>query len=302
MSKIVAVIVTYNPDMLDFRAQLEVILAQGVGVVVVDNKSDNHASLMQASQEAAFRDVVLISNPENVGLAKAQNVGLVVAQNMSASHVVLFDQDSIPDAGFFDKLLADEAHLIQRGVPFSAIGPSTYDPDSMTSYPITKYFGPFIRRIQAAGMLPIEATFIIASGCLIRAEILKQVGGMKDDLFIDYIDVEWCLRAKSMGLRCFVSPNARMSHKIGDKRVRFIWRTISAHSPLRRYYLLRNSMYISRLNYIPLSYKLREVALNAARVMVFYFISDDRSRYFKFMSLAMRDGWAKRYGKGKFDF
>lgn len=302
MSRIVAVIVTYNPDILDFRMQLDVLLTQGVGIVVIDNKSENHSALLQTSLEGPYQGVRFISNPENVGLAKAQNMGLAVAAEMAATHMVLFDQDSIPDSGFFEKLLADENYLVQEGIHFSAIGPSTYDPDSMEAYPITKYFGPFIRRIQASGMRPIEATFIIASGCLIRAEVLQKIGGMKDDLFIDYIDVEWCLRAKSQGMLPFVSPNARMSHKIGDKRVRFIWRTISAHSPLRRYYLLRNSMYIFRLNYIPLSYKLRELVLNAARVMVFYFISEDKPRYFKFMSLAVRDGWARRYGKGKFEF
>jgi rhamnosyltransferase len=302
MPKIVAVVVTYNPDISDFREQLLVIVAQGVSVVVVDNNSSNYSVLAATVEQADYKNVVLIAHPDNVGLAKAQNIGLQTAVEMGATHMVLFDQDSIPDSGFFDKLLADESYLIREGVSFSAVGPSTYDPESMVAYPITKYFGPFIRLIQAVGTRPIEATFIIASGCLIRAEILKSVGGMKDDLFIDYIDVEWCLRAKSQGLKCFVSPNAKMSHKVGDKRVQFIWRTISAHSPLRRYYLLRNSMYISRLNYIPLSYKLREVALNAARVMVFYFISEDKPRYFKFMSLALRDGWAKRYGKGKFDF
>lgn len=302
MPKIFAVVVTYNPEIPDFKMQLDVLLGQGVGIVIIDNQSNNFSDVFEILQQSKYRDVVLISNVENVGLAKAQNMGIVAALELEASHVVLFDQDSIPDQGFFEKLLADENRLVQQGIPFSAIGPSTYDPDSMESYPVTLYFGPFIRRIQATGVDPIEATFIIASGCLIRADVLRKVGMMMDDLFIDYVDVEWCLRAKSMGLRPFVSPNAKMSHKIGDKRVRFFWRTISGHSPLRRYYLLRNSMYISRLKYIPLSYKLREMVLNTARVMIFYFISDDKPRYFKFMSLAVRDGWNNRYGKGNFDF
>lgn len=297
MLKIFSVIVTYNPELVDLKQQIKLISDQKSEIIVVDNNSTNLNLLSEMCASFGSTRLTLIRNSENIGLAKAQNIGINLALQNNASHVILFDQDSIPDDNFFSKLLTDEAYLISNGIKFSAIGPVTYDPVSMEPYPITRYVGPFIRRIYPSSEKPVEATFIIASGCLIRADILRRIGGMRDELFIDYIDVEWCLRANGEGLPCFVSPNARMSHRVGDKRVRFLWRTIAAHSPLRRYYLLRNSFYISRLSYIPLSYKLREVALNSARVIFFFFISDDKKKYIKYMSLALRDGWSGNYGK-----
>jgi rhamnosyltransferase len=299
MTKIISIIVTFNPDLTCFCKQLDSITSQVAGVIVIDNGSANYDQLRQIFSMGNYSNLTFIHNDENIGLAEAQNIGIGIALSREATHVAIFDQDSVPELNFFDNLLTAESKLINSGILFSSIGPSTYDPVSMADCSITQYVGPFIKRVHPNGDVPVEATFIIASGSLTRAEVFKQVGLMRGELFIDYIDVEWCFRARSKGLRCFVFPLARMSHQIGDKRVNFFWRTISAHSPLRRYYLLRNSFYITRLKYIPFSYKLREVVLNTVRVLFFLYVSQDRKKYLKYVLLALRDGFSGSYGKLK---
>ncbi|HGO4357789.1 TPA: glycosyltransferase family 2 protein, partial [Klebsiella pneumoniae] len=69
-------------------------------------------------------------------------------------------------------------------------GPKFYDKDSGYEYPATVYKGPFIKKIPVVDE-PVEATFVIASGSLMRTEVLKDVGLMLDDFFIDFVDVEW---------------------------------------------------------------------------------------------------------------
>ncbi len=264
---------------------------------MIDNASTNFFEIESQICGIDSTSLAVQRNVENVGLAEGQNLGIAEARRRNASHVIFFDQDSVPEAGFKQALLSTEEALMMRGRRFSAVGPATYDPTTLQYYPITKYVGPFIRRHYPQGSEPVEATFLMSSGSLIRMHVLNEVGAMRAELFIDYIDVEWCLRARSLGYRCFVASAARMSHRIGDARIRFLGRTISAHSSLRRYYLIRNSFLILRLTYVPLSYKLREVTLNLLRLSVFLYLSKDRPNYLRLMYRAVADGVAGRYGK-----
>lgn len=297
MPKIIAIIVTFNPSVIELREQLYAIVSEGISIVLIDNASVNFTEFESQLYGIDQTLVTIHRNAENVGLAEGQNLGIAEARRLNASHVIFFDQDSIPQVGFKQSLLATERVLTERGQKFSAVGLAAYDPATSRHYPITKYVGPFIRRHYPQGNEPVEATFLISSGSLIRMHVLNEVGAMRSELFIDYIDVEWCLRARSLGYRCFVASAARMSHRIGDARIRILGRTISAHSPLRRYYLIRNSILMLRLAYVPVSYKLREVALNFLRVSIFMYLSNDRPNYLRLMRRAVADGVAGRYGK-----
>lgn len=42
----------------------------------------------------------------------------------------------------------------------------------------------------------LEVSCVISSGMSVKKKTLDMVGGMKDELFIDYVDTEWCMRAK----------------------------------------------------------------------------------------------------------
>lgn len=298
MKDIFAIIVTYNPDLPVFRDQLLALESIG-GVVLVDNCSQNAEGIFSLATQVVHGRLHVVRNTTNVGLAIAQNQGINKAREIGAQHVILFDQDSIPEPGMIEQLLAAEKSLIESGARVAAVGPVTYDPDSNAEYPITRYNGPFIKRYFTKPHEIAEASFIIASGSLIRMEVIQHAGGMLDPLFIDYIDVEWCYRVQSLGYRLYVAADARMSHRVGDKRVKFFGRSISQHSPLRRYYLTRNSLYVLRLAHIPIGYKLREVSLNFARFVAFLYFSNERGRYLKYVGKAVVDGLRGNYGKIK---
>lgn len=296
MYQVFAIIVTYNPDLTVFSEQLRS-LKGSVGFIIVDNASSNSADIPGTVDNLALEEVHFVQNATNMGLATAQNQGIEAARKLGASHVIIFDQDSIPDHRMVDTLLATEVRLLEEGKMVGALGPITYDPDTLVQYPITKYSGPIIKRYFPVPGESTDATFIIASGSLIRMSVLDEVGGMLDDLFIDYIDVEWCYRAQARGYKIFVSADARMSHMVGDQRVKFFGRSISKHSPLRRYYLTRNSFLVMRLPHIPFGYKTRELLLNFARFVAFFYFSDERLKYLKYVKKATVDGLCGNFGK-----
>ncbi len=296
MSKTYAVIVTYNPDLPILQNQIAAV-KDSVGIIVIDNFSINVSNIAEMVAGLDVLDLHFLRNESNVGLATAQNQGIEKAKTLDASHVIIFDQDSIPETRMIEALLRAEAKLIANGENVGAVGPLTYDPLTSVEYPITKYRGAMIQRYHPQPREITDATFIIASGSLIRLSVLDDVGVMLDKLFIDYIDVEWCYRAQSRGYKIFVSADARMSHMVGDQRVKFFGRSISKHSPLRRYYLTRNSFLVMRLPHIPFGYKLRELLLNFARFVAFFYFSDERLKYLKYVKKATVDGLRGNFGK-----
>ena len=294
-----AVIVTYNPDLIIFSRQLNSLKGQVNSIVIVDNNSSNIDEIKY--QIGGFinsfdLEMHLICNKNNVGLGRAQNEGIKFAESKAVTHIILFDQDSILDFGFVEGLLYSENQLLKQGIKIGAIGPTYYNENTGEIYPISKYYGPFIERILPSDK-PIEASFLIASGCLISLDVIKHVGYMNEDLFIDYIDVEWSFRAKSLGYSLFASPISKMKHTIGDNRTSILGRSISVHSPLRRYYLYRNSIYMIKDSKILLGYKIREIAFNAFRFVVFLILSNERRKYFKYSISGFIDGFKGIKGK-----
>lgn len=290
-TKIIGVLVSYNPELNDLDIVLSSIASQLDWLVVVDNGS--LADVLPVCEKHG--NVECIKLNENIGLAAAQNFGVNLAIENEASHVLFFDQDSVIDDLFVRNLLSAESKLISSGVKVGAVGPSFFDPVTEEKYPATVYWGPFIKRVCLAET-PVPATYIISSGSLVRVEVLKDVGSMMEAFFIDYIDVEWCLRARDHGYTVFMIPSAKMSHEIGDNRVSILGRSISIHGAIRRYYLFRNSFLMLRLGYVPIGYKIREIFFNFVRFGLGLFLSKKKAEVLKYSSWAFWDGIRGKFG------
>ena len=65
-----------------------------------------------------------------------------------------------------------------------------------------------------------ESDHLISSGSLIRLDVFDKVGLMLEELFIDFVDIEWGMRAKKNGYICYIANNVLMKHSIGDKSVK----------------------------------------------------------------------------------
>ncbi|MCF6691503.1 glycosyltransferase family 2 protein [Raoultella terrigena] len=281
-----AVIVTYNPDIIVLTKLIKTLINQIDSVIIVDNYSSNIDSIKNIG--AVFKCIPL---DKNIGLASAQNIGIrdIIADS---SHIIIFDQDSEISDDFVTNQLKCESILLSKGVKVSAIGPKFYDKDSGYEYPATVYKGPFIKKVPVKND-PVEATFVIASGSLIRSEVLHDVGLMLDDFFIDFVDVEWCLRASGKGYKCFINPFESMKHSIGDLRISIMGRMISLHSDFRKFYIYRNGVYMARLSYVPVGYKIRVFIFNIIRTIIGCFLSKDKIKTIRVSS----KGWLSGFGK-----
>lgn len=293
---IFSIIVLYNPDVPTLIRLVDSIAIQVSKIVLVDNGSNNIVEVKQYFQ--GFDQVEIIEFQENLGIAKAHNTGISFAKKRGASHVLIFDQDSYASPNLVSTLVRAEGDLLTMGKKVAAVGPAFVDPRTNNNYPFSRIDGFSLKSIYPRqGEDPIATSFLISSGSLIRISVLSVVGLMKEEFFIDYVDIEWGLRANSFGYESFGIPNAMMEHSVGDNRLKLFGREISIHSPLRRYYLARNGIFMMKLPYVPWKYKVRELVYTVSRVLVFLCFVPNKLKYIKYISIGWFHGVIGKSGK-----
>ncbi|MEO6922094.1 MAG: glycosyltransferase family 2 protein [Collimonas sp.] len=288
-----AVIVTYNPEKDALNRLIAAIKRQVKWIVVIDNASNN--SVADIVEDA---DVLYLPSPKNEGIAGGQNRGIEWAIKNDATHVLIFDQDSEPEHDMLEKLLLAESRLIELGHEVAAVGPSYIDVKSGEISPFTSLEGWHIRNKFSPDFENYtEALCLISSGQLIRCAVIHKVGAMREDLFIDFVDIEWGLRAGAKGYKSFGVFNAHMNHNFGDSYVKIGKKTLSLHSPLRHYYIMRNSILMYRANYIPLGWKIADGIKFFKRFLSYIIFSENKFEHLKWMMFGIKDGLIGRAGK-----
>jgi rhamnosyltransferase len=272
-SRVCAIIVTWQPDLPQLQTLFESLLNQHCPFIVVDNGSRNVVELMGLVEELANRYPavtmpVLVSWDQNKGLATAMNEGVKLAQNAAYPFVLFFDQDSQISQDFVSAMLLQWQQLTvldnsgRYHLPPAAIGPRLQDPDSGRRTPFRCF------RWRRRSDCPVngfpglyETDFLISSGSLISMPALETIGLMKDEYFIDNIDLDWCFRAKAQGFSLYGTDKAILFHRIGEASRNPLVKSgvMVQHSPLRSYYSTRNRMHLWRQPYAPRDWKMRDM-------------------------------------------
>ena len=243
-----AVIVTYHPDPEVLERLLFALMPQTSLIVVVDNGTG--AALLPVQDVARqYPRITLIGNPTNTGIAAAQNRGIAHAREGGCSHVILFDQDSLPPPGLVSGLL-DAARSVGGDV---VVGPCIADERLGVRMPFVRFgmLGVKRQRCWDHSAAVVPADFLIASGVLIPLCVFDKVGLMDESLFIDNVDLEWCFRARSLGVQLFGACGVRMAHSLGDQAFRVGRHVVHYHKPVRQYYMMRNRLLLYRREYTP---------------------------------------------------
>lgn len=294
-ARVSAIIVTYQPD-LDDLARLVAAVSPQVGrLIVVDNGSQADLQGWLLRQAPAVRFMPLGAN---YGIARAQNAGIDAARTDGADYVLLLDQDSVPAPDMVSRLVEAAEAKRAGGIRVAAVGPRYEDARQMNPVPFIRVEGlRLARRTCPSPAAVVEVDYLIASGCLIPMAALDVVGGMREDLFIDYVDIEWGLRAGREGYRSFGACAALMSHTLGDDPVYFRKRYIPVHSPLRHYYHFRNAVWLYRQPWPKANWKIVD-GLRLVRKFVFYsLMTPPRLKHAGMMALGIAHGLTGRMGK-----
>ena len=249
-SPVLAAVVTYNAQahIQDCLTALRGAGSWPVPVYVVDNAStDQTRDLIQGM---AIPELALDELPENRGVAAAFNLILGQAERIGARWVLLLDQDSRCHPQCLDILFEHAEALLQAGNNVGALCPTVYS----RKFPQIVHM-PYIwdgRYLQHVELGPEHDTVRvdsgISSGTLYSVQALLDVGGFREDYFIDFVDHECHLRLANAGWEMWWIRKAFLEHELGT------WQKMTPeglwieHQPFRYYYIVRNMLHGRKLH------------------------------------------------------
>ncbi|MFN4197283.1 MAG: glycosyltransferase family 2 protein, partial [Caldimicrobium sp.] len=143
-----------------------------------------------------------------------------------------------------------------------------------------------------------EVMLAIASGKIIKVKYLKDVGFMKEDLFIDWVDIEWCWRAIKKQYKIIGNANIVIKHHHGQSSIQIGNRIITVKKPIRQYYHVRNAFYLGIYSDV-LPFKCRIIhLLKAIRYTLLYpILVKPHFTNLKYCLLGFWHGITKRLGR-----
>ncbi|MBY0355775.1 MAG: glycosyltransferase [Rickettsiales bacterium] len=243
--KICAVMVTHNIG-ISVLGSLESLLRQAQDVIIVDNCS-SEATLRMLEQWVSEHPgrAHLIKHSTN-NLAMAQNAGIRLALQRQCDWVLMMDHDSLPSADMVVEMLSSQQEY-RDSISVGIIAPYLSDVNSCRTPKYLRRWGSFGFRRTSFGRRAVldDAMCVIASGSLIRRDLLEKVGLMDEHLCIDDIDRDFCLRSIKSGYRILVVRAAVLKHQLGQCRDHYMLGmrvTTTNHTAQRRYYIYRNRL------------------------------------------------------------
>jgi rhamnopyranosyl-N-acetylglucosaminyl-diphospho-decaprenol beta-1,3/1,4-galactofuranosyltransferase len=242
-----SVTVAYNAARVLPR-QIEALLYQTSPlreIIVVDNASTDGTAAMLAER---YPQVTVLRMAENLGAAGAWAAGLSYAVfEKKHSWVWSFDDDSVPAPDALAILLEGVGSLNGTQAEVGMVVPMPVHRATETQYPPLLWHNRFVKLAGDQMRDPVWfADLVIASGSLLRREVVEKIGLPRADFFMDFFDYEYSLRARSYGYKIAVIPRAELGHEIGNARK--IWwlgrpRLWTSYAPWREYYNSRNLAY-----------------------------------------------------------
>jgi rhamnosyltransferase len=230
--RICAVTVLYNPSG-DFIRALESYYGQVQRVFIIDNSETPESSGgIREILKTGYRRCRYYSCSGNQGIARALNEGMKSAIEEGFSYALLMDQDSLFPSGGVERLVSvfNENDKVFIAAPVIAYSDQQY-------------------RILSAGDNGgiRDRLTAITSGSLVDLSLAGKIGFHDERLFIDLVDHEYCLRARSLGCRILVVNGVVLRQFLGEmenRRIGPLKFHPTNHSASRRYYKARNSLFL----------------------------------------------------------
>lgn len=291
-SDVTAVVVTWRPDLDRLAEQFRRLQRQVGRIVVVDNGSPIETLTWLRNQVArADGWIVSIELGRNLGVAAAQNRGIDRAIADGSRRILLLDHDSLPGGAMVSSLSQALDDLEANGLKVAAVGPCYLDERQQNPPPFIRVRGGRLHRLPCPSPETInEVDYLIASGSLIPVAALEATGRMDERLFIDYVDIEWGLRARNRGWLSYGVCGASMEHDLGEEPIVVLGRALPSHSPLRHYYHFRNAVWLYLHGTAPREWKLVDGYRLVLRFGFYALFAKPRLSHVRAMISGIRDG------------
>ena len=205
-------------------------------VIVVDNNS-NDGSTEYIREN--FPKITLIENSKNLGFAGGNNMGIKAC---SGEWIFFLNNDAVLEKNcleFLAKHIKTE-YLVFMPLMLKADSPEFVDSAGDMLYP----WGYAYRYNNVPANKFLESKEIALACCGAAAfnrELIEKLNGFDEDFFLYYEDVDLSLRARHLGAKIWLGPQAKVFHK-GSA-------TVGKKTSSRLYYIERNRFFAKLKNF-----------------------------------------------------
>ena len=248
-------------------------------IIVVDNNSrDDSVEMLknlklklENSMKIENLKLKIIVNNDNTGFAKANNQGIKIAEG---KYILLLNSDTIVK----DRALEKMIKFMEDNPEVGGLSPLLLNADGSTQIDYYMRFPnlwqiffyhnrllrPLAMKSPLAGLIcfpakkvPYPVDQLPGAAMMVRAKVWQKVGPLDEDYPFYFEDVDWSWRAKKMGQKLMVLPQAEIIHLGGGS-----WKKEEAR-PEKYYRQFFSSMAIFlKKNYPPLR---KEMMLGAIK-------------------------------------
>ena len=270
---IYSVVICYHPDVKILFDICRILVQDGSKVILVDN-----TEISGLKENDIPVGCQLLRVGYNSGIAAAQNRGASAAISDGADILVFFDQDSQVSPGLILSLVS----FLVPGQP-TIVAPVCVDDVSGEIFAAVNLnnLGAPCSVGMTCDLEPYLVDIVLSSGNAMSTTAYNLIGPFDEDLFIDHVDTEWCLRCRSKEVPIYLCPSVKMSHRVGAKPISIgPFMNVLVHHHDRCYYQIRNTLLIMRKSYVPCLFALKElISISISRLLLLFFV-DHKVKYF----------------------
>lgn len=277
---IAIIIVLYNPSEDDKQNIFNI--ATFCEGIIVDNSDKPTYDLTQIG------NIKYYWLNGNKGIAFAQNYAIkIILNDGHYSYIMFLDQDSRINVDYIKGMKEEYYNLSLKKSNLALLGPIVINQESNTQY-----------HSLAKGNSADDSGFvmqknIISSGSCISCDKIRQIGLLNSNLFIDYVDSEWCWRANKMGYICGQTTKFNLLHHIGIKTINLGIMQDIISAPFRYYYQYRNYLWLARIGYVPTKWKIKNAIRLFFRPLYIPIFSKSPAKCYKNIFAGVYDGLTK---------
>ncbi len=228
---IAGVVIFYNPDD-DTINRINTYRKLIKKLFIIDNSEKQNLVLTTSLKEDD--NISYYFDGQNKGVAKGLNIAAHKAIEENYDWLLTMDQDSFFNENVFKEYIDCFSGFEKKDI-------------------VTQFGIDYNAKLIASDKCSYKyVNNLITSGSILNLNIFKILGDFDENLFIDFVDIEYCFRSIKNYFSLVKFTNIHMQHNIGKvtyhrslKNFKMTPRNL--HSPVRIYYMTRNCMYVHSL-------------------------------------------------------
>lgn len=218
--KIVAIVILYDTNIVELKKNILSYIDYVEKIIIWDNGSNFDQILINENLKEYEYKIIYKTEYKNKFIAYPLNQALKWAIDNDYEYLLSMDQDSLFDGNdiskYFDNIIKMS---FNESIAIYGVNPNNY----------------YLKQKDL-----VQAKWFITSGSVYDVNIIRKIGGFREDYEIDCVDNEICYKANSKGYKCLIDTNCNLIQQFGTPVKSVFGFTSLGYSPFRTYSILCN--------------------------------------------------------------